>query len=272
MDQHCIFITGAASGIGRATARLFHQKGWFVGGVDMDAKGLASLELELTDNCTTAQLDVRDKDAFDAALAEYAERTDGRLDLMFNNAGIAVGGFFDEVPFDKILNVVNVNLIGVLIGTYAAIPYLKQTKNSLCMSTSSSAAMFGTPNMAVYGATKFAVKGFTHAMSVELARYGIRVADVMPGIIDTAIWQSNRYVAGEVASSFEHVPKANAENTDSSRTIAPSEVAEAVWNAYHSPKLHWYVPTDLEDEDIAPGAGYEKRRDEIIAEAFGRSL
>lgn len=264
MDQHCIFVTGAASGIGRATAALFHQKGWFVGGYDMDATGLASLEQELADNCVTGLLDVRDKSAFDQALIDFTERTDGRLDFMFNNAGIAVGGFFDEVPFDKIINMVNVNLIGVLNGAHAAIPYLKQTENSLCFTTSSSAAMFGTPGMAVYGATKFAVKGFTHAMSVELSRYGVRVADVMPGIIDTPLWQSRRYVDGKAAATFEHIPKANANNTDSSRTIAPDEVAQAAWNAYHSDQLHWYVPADLEDDDIAPGAGYQSRRDELI--------
>lgn len=269
MNQHCIFITGAASGIGRATAKLFHEKGWFVGGYDMDAQGLESLKEQLTDNCMTALLDVCDKAAFDAALAGFAECTGGRLDLMFNNAGIAVGGFYDDVPFDKIINMVNVNLIGVLNGTHAAIPYLKQTENSLCFSTSSSAAMFGTPGMAVYGATKFAVKGFTHAMSVELARYGVRAADVMPGIIDTPLWQSSKYVAGEAVGSFAHMPTANADKTDSSRTIAPAEVAEAVWNAYGSTKLHWYVPTDLEDEDIAPNAGYEKLRDEKISVARG---
>ncbi|MBT5686681.1 MAG: SDR family NAD(P)-dependent oxidoreductase, partial [Gammaproteobacteria bacterium] len=174
MEHKSIFLTGAASGIGRATAELFHSKGWFVGCFDVDNDALQDLGKTLGDRCYTAYLDVRDKAAFDTALALFAEQTDGRLDLMFNNAGITVGGYFDEMPFDKIMDIVNINFIGVLNGTYGAIPYLKQTENSLCFTTSSSAAIFGAPGMAVYGATKYAIKGFTHAMSVELARYGVR--------------------------------------------------------------------------------------------------
>ena len=249
MEHQSIFLTGAASGIGRATAELFHSKGWFVGCFEVDNDALQDLGKALGDRCYTAYLDVRDKAAFDTALALFAEQTDGRLDLMFNNAGITVGGYFDEMPFDKIMDIVNINFIGVLNGTYAAIPFLKQTENSLCFTTSSSAAIFGSPGMAVYGATKYAIKGFTHAMSVELARYGVRAADVMPGIIDTPLWGSSRYVDGKAVATFAKTPKRNANRTDTSRTIAPSEVADAVWRAYHGTKLHWYVPPELEKNE-----------------------
>ena len=266
MEKKSIFITGAASGIGRATAELFHEKGWFVGCYDVDNDALHKLQEELGDLCIASHLDVRDKEAFDAAMSAFSEQTDGHLDIMFNNAGMTVGGYFDETPFDKVMDIVNINLVGVLNGTYAAIPLLKQTENSLCFTTSSSAAIFGSPGMAVYGATKYAIKGFTHAMSVELARYGVRAADVMPGIIDTPLWRSNRYVDGEVVSTFEKTPERNADRTDASRTIAPSEVAEAVWNGYHGNKLHWYVPTELEENELATATSLEARRDEMIAQ------
>lgn len=246
MEQKSIFITGAASGIGRATAELFHGKGWFVGCYDVDEGALEDLRQQLGERCLTSFLDVRDKQAFDAAMAAFSEQTDGRLDIMFNNAGITVGGYFDDVPFEKTMDIVNINLVGVLNGTHAAIPLLKQTENSLCFTTSSSAAIFGAAGMAVYSATKFAIKGFTQAMSVELARYGVRASDVLPGIIDTPLWLSNRYVDGKAVSTFEMTPKRNADRTDASRTIAPSEVAQAVWNAYHGDKVHWYVPPELE--------------------------
>jgi NAD(P)-dependent dehydrogenase (short-subunit alcohol dehydrogenase family) len=255
MEQKSIFITGAASGIGRATAVLFHEKGWFVGCFDVVADALEVLQEELGDRCLTGLLDVRDKEAFDAAMANFAEHTNGRLDVMFNNAGVTFGGYFDDVPYDKILDIVNINLVGVLNGTHAAIPLLKETENSLCFSTASSAAINGSPGMAVYGATKFAVKGFTQAMSVELARFGSRAADVLPGIIDTPLWQGNRYVEGKPVSTYEKIPKRNVDRTDATRTIAPSEVAEAVWNAYHGDKVHWYVPSDLEENakrDVTP--------------------
>ena len=266
MEPKSIFITGAASGIGRATAALFHEKGWFVGGYDVDTGALQTLHQELGERCLTAYLDVRDKEAFDQALAAFSERTNGHLDLMFNNAGITVGGYFDDVPFDKIMDMVNINLVGVLNGVHAAIPLLKQTENSLCFTTSSSAAIFGSPGMATYGATKYAIKGFTHAMSVELARYGVRAADVMPGIIDTPLWRADRYKDGEAVATYEKTPKRNADRTDATRTIAPSEVAEAVWSAYHGTRLHWYVPPELEENDKATAIALEERRDAMIGQ------
>ena len=266
MEQKSIFITGAASGIGRATAIYFNNKGWFVGSYDVDAEALSELQQELGDGCISSCLDVRDKEAFDAAMASFAQHTGGRLDVMFNNAGITVGGYFDEIPFDKVMDIVNINLVGVLTGIYAAIPLLKQTENSLCFTTSSSAAIFGSSGMAVYAATKHAVKGFTEALSVELSRYGARAADVLPGIIDTAIWRSDRYTDGKVTSSHEKVPLRNAGRKDAFRTIAPEEVAECVWNAYHGNKLHWYVPEELVEREKAKVDSPERRRDEAIAQ------
>ena len=79
MRQKSIFITGAASGIGLATALLFLKKGWFVGGYDLDEKGLSSLQDELQKNGTTACLDVTDKPAFDDAIASFSKHTDGHM-------------------------------------------------------------------------------------------------------------------------------------------------------------------------------------------------
>ena len=266
MEQQSMFITGAAGGIGRATAELFHRKGWIVGCYDVDVEALQALERELGENCITSFLDVRDKAAFDVAMASFAERTNGRLDIMFNNAGMAVGGSFDAVPFDKIMDMVNINLVGVLTGIYAAMPLLKKTKNSLCFSTSSSSATFGSPGMATYAATKHAVKGLTEALSVELAPYGCRAADVLPGIIDTPLWQGDLYTEEGALTAIPNMPKLNLDKTDASRTLAPAEVAECVWNAYHGDKLHWYVPPELVERDRSKVECPEAMRDELIAQ------
>jgi NAD(P)-dependent dehydrogenase (short-subunit alcohol dehydrogenase family) len=263
MDKKTIFITGAASGMGRSTAKLFHGNGWFVAGYDVSEAGLASLKKELGDDCHVASLDVRDKSAFDQAMAEFSTLTGGRLDLMFNNAGIGVSGYFDEIPFEKMMDVVDVNLIGVLIGIHAAIPLLKNTKNSLCFTTSSSAATFGAPGLAVYAATKHGVKGLTEALSVELSRYGVRAADVLPGLIDTAILRDTpRYENGEVKENdWLDLENVDPPSEGMFRMIAPEVVADCVWEAYHSDKLHWYVPPELVEIDKAKAQAPETLRD-----------
>ena len=218
------FITGAASGIGRATAELFAGQGWWIGAADRNAVGLDELRTALgDDNCAVWQLDVTDKSAYDTVIAELAELTGGKLDLLHNNAGIGAGGFFEEIPFEQSLKVVDVNLIGVLNGIHAALPLLKATPDSLCFSTSSSAATYGSPNLAVYGATKFAVKGLTEALAVEFSRFDVRVADVLPGIIDTAIFTDTPvYVAGERIDTTGLTAPDNAPTEGAWRLVQPA--------------------------------------------------
>ena len=101
-----IFITGAASGMGLETARLFHAKGWFIGGCDVNSAGLKALEAELgADNCIVQTLDVTDRMAYRAALAAFAQTTDGKMDILYNNAGIGRGGPFADQTFEDIMAV-----------------------------------------------------------------------------------------------------------------------------------------------------------------------
>jgi NAD(P)-dependent dehydrogenase (short-subunit alcohol dehydrogenase family) len=252
-----IFITGAASGMGRETARLFAAKGWFVGGYDVNEAGLDDLRHELgAKNCLVRRLDVTDRADYRAALDDFAPAAGGRLDILFNNAGIGRGGPFAEQPFEDILATVNVNLVGVLIGIYEAIPLLKATPNSLCFTTSSSSATFGMANIAVYSATKHAVKGLTEALSVEFRPMGVRVADVLPGLIDTAILPATA--------------KENAAKDGMWRLIPPVEVAKVVWAAYHEEpqRLHWFVPPEIGELDRQSALAPEAVRDEMAGGVF----
>lgn len=247
-----IFITGAASGMGRETARLFNAKGWFVGGFDVNTAGLESLRDELgADNCLVRRLDVTDREDYRAALAAFGEATGGAMDILYNNAGIGRGGPFAEQPFEDVLAVVQVNFVGVLIGIHEALPLLKATPGSLCFTTSSSSATFGMPGIAVYSATKHAVKGLTEALSVEFKPLGIRVADVLPGLIDTPILPPG---------AVENAPKEGL-----FRAIPPMEVAKVVWQAYESERLHWYVPPELVELDKAATLTPEAVRDQFAS-------
>ena len=199
-----IFITGAGSGMGRAGAEHFHARGWRVGATDRNADGLASLAEELgPDRIWTRQVDVTDKSALDAALSDFCGgNADGGLDMMWNNAGIGESGWFEDVPYEAAMRVVDVNFKAVLTGAYGSLPYLRKSTGSLMFSTSSSSATYGMPQIAVYSATKHAVKGLTEALSVEWKRHGVRVADVLPGLIDTAILvDTPNHSKGRVPSS-----------------------------------------------------------------------
>ena len=233
-----IFITGAASGMGRETAKYFSRRGWFVGAYDINVDGLESLSGELPQNyCHIRKTDVASKDDYQSAINSFSDATSGRLDLLFNNAGIGKGGYFDEQTFEDILSIVNVNFLGVLHGIYLASELLRNTENSLCFTTSSSSATYGMPGLAVYSATKHAVKGLTEALSIEMSRYGVRVADTLPGLIDTPL--------------IPEEWRASATSDGMFRLIPAIEIAKVVWDAYHdtSGRLHWYVPEEIADLD-----------------------
>lgn len=251
-DRSAIFVTGAASGMGRETALLFAQQGWFVGGFDVNDAGLAALRDEIgQDNCLVRRLDVTDREDYRAALDAFAAATGGRLDVLFNNAGIGRGGPFADQPWEDVLAVVQVNLVGVLTGIHLAIPLLKATPGSMCFTTSSSSATYGMPGIAVYSATKHAVKGLTEALAVELKPFGIRVADVLPGLIDTPILPAGVAAAAPKEGMF--------------RAIPPVEVAKVVWRAYREDRVHWYVPPELFALDREATLSPERTRDSIAS-------
>lgn len=243
-----IFITGAGSGMGREGVKLFHAKGWRVAAVDRNPSGLATLEQELgKDRLFTATVDVTDKAQLEKALADFcAGNPGGGLDMMWNNAGIGASGWFEDVPYEESMRVVDINFRAVLSGAYASLPYLKKAPNSLMFSTSSSSATYGIPRIAVYAATKHAVKGLTEALSVEWARHNVRVADVLPGLIDTAILvetKNHSKDAPQPASSDDI--RTRAPKKGMFRLLPASSIAEAAWAAYGSTRLHWYVPNSL---------------------------
>ena len=254
--------------MGREGAKLFHANGWRVGAVDRNDDGLAALSQELgAERLWTRVVDVTDKAALDGALADFcAGNTGGGLDMMWNNAGIGASGWFEDVPYEATMRVVEVNFKAVLTGAYGALPYLKKTPGSLMFSTSSSAGAYGLPRIAVYSSTKHAVKGLTEALSVEWQRHGVRVADVLPGLIDTAILTTtpNHSDDGGPPMSAEEF-RATAPKKGISRLMPATSVAEVAWQAYHHPKrLHWYVPKSIRLIDLLKGLSPEFVRGRII--------
>jgi NADP-dependent 3-hydroxy acid dehydrogenase YdfG len=182
-----IFITGAAAGIGRATALRFAKAGWFVGASDVDATALEALRAELGQACFTTTLDVSQPEAWADALQRFWPAAGERLDVLFNNAGIAVTDPFASTGIWRLHKVVDVNLKGVMNGCHTAFAYLKQTPGARVISMCSASALHGQPLLATYSATKSAVRSLTEALDIEWRQHGIRLADLLPLFVDTAM-------------------------------------------------------------------------------------
>ncbi|MDT9592857.1 SDR family oxidoreductase [Nocardioides zeae] len=189
MTSRTIFITGAAAGIGRATALTFARAGWTVGGYDVDEAGLASLATEVAASgatAITARLDVSDSAAFAAAVGDFVERT-GRLDVLLNNAGILNAGRFEDIDVARHQREVDVNVRGVVNGLHAAHPHLRP--GSTVVNLASASAIYGQAELANYSATKFFVRGITEALDLEWGAQGIRVVSLWPLFVETAMTQ-----------------------------------------------------------------------------------
>ncbi|MEI9926408.1 MAG: SDR family oxidoreductase [Sphingomonas sp.] len=229
-----IFITGGASGIGQAVAVHFAARGWRVGLADVNVAGLEATRAMLPAGmATTHAMDVRDRGQWAEALATFAAANGGGIDVLFNNAGIAVGGPFAQATPDEIDRIVGINVTGVINGARAAYPFLKATPGSCLINTASAAGIYGSAGLALYSATKFAVRGFSEALDGEWAGDGIKVRVLMPSFIDTPLLDA--VSPGSNRTARESVREAGLEFT-------PLEtVAEAVWNAVSGDKVHVIV-------------------------------
>ena len=214
MSNRTVFITGAAAGIGRATALRFARDGFHVGAYDVDTEGLAQLGQQIRSlggSMRTGILDVTNPGQWHSALEEF-HGDHNRLDVLVNNAGILTSGQFSEIPLTRHRQLVDVNLNGTINGLHAGFPYLRDTAGSVAVNLCSASAIYGQPELATYGATKSAVKGLTEALDIEWAAHDIRVIAVWPLFVQTQMTEGldtasirrlgNRLTAGDVADGI----------------------------------------------------------------------
>lgn len=168
------FITGAASGLGRALALRLGAAGWHLGLNDLDVTGLARIALEAGGTPALYPFDVADAPAFQAAAASFLA-THGPPDLLFNNAGIGCGGPFLDTPLAHWREVLDVNLMGVVHGTRAFLPAMIAQGSGHVVNVASAAAFHGLPKFSAYSASKAAVAALSEALRAELAGTGVDV-------------------------------------------------------------------------------------------------
>lgn len=248
--RKAIFITGAASGIGLATAGRFARGGWFVGLADIDVKGLAAALATIgPGNGSTHRLEVRDRGAWKRELAAFGRATNGRLEVLMNNAGVARGGYLEQQSDADVDLQVDVNLKGVLNGCRAAFDLLAATPGALVVNVASVAGVIAPPRMSVYAATKFAVRGLSEALEGEFARVGVGVRCIMPWFIDTPLLDKAGMSGNEDLRASLRAQK---------MAVYPVEqAAEAVWASVHGKALHHLVGAQAKQvgllSRLAPG-------------------
>jgi short-subunit dehydrogenase len=177
-----ILITGASSGIGKETARLFQAKGWNV--IATMRNPDSESELNTLENVWVTKLDVLDLDSITKAVTEGIQKFGG-IDVLLNNAGYGAYGPLESFSRDKILRQFNTNVIGLLDVTKAVLPHFRQNKKGLIINISSIGGKMTFPLGALYHGTKFAVEGISESLHYEVEQFGGQVKIVEPGIIAT---------------------------------------------------------------------------------------
>ncbi len=179
-------VTGGASGIGRAIAVELIARGSHVVLADVDGEAAVRAASELGPQASAATLDVVDAAAV-TALVERVVADHGRLDVMVNNAGIAIGGLLEELDERHWTKALDVNLRGVINGVTAAYEVMRAQGSGHILNTASLAGLIPAPAMLPYTTTKHAVVGLSTALRAEAASLGVRVSVLCPGFVDTPL-------------------------------------------------------------------------------------
>jgi NAD(P)-dependent dehydrogenase (short-subunit alcohol dehydrogenase family) len=176
-----IFITGASTGLGKATAKLFQHNGWHV--IATMRNPQPETELTQLANVSLLPLDVTNPEQIDACITDATRLRP--VDVVFNNAGHGLFGPLEGYTDEQIVRLIDTNLLGVIRITQRFIPHFRQRGQGLFINTSSMGGMTAFPFSALYHVTKWAVEGFTESMSYELSQLNITIKNILPGGIRT---------------------------------------------------------------------------------------
>lgn len=190
-----VLITGASSGIGKETAKVFAKSGCKV---VLSARNLENLNKvadeikNFNQNVLVVPADVSDFKSLDN-LIEQTLKSFGKIDILINNAGYGIYGWFHQTPFDEIEKIMRVNFLGSAYLIHKVLPLMIEQKDGIIVNVSSVVGKRGVSGMAIYSASKFALSGLTEALRVEYKKLGIHFIGVHPGTTDTKFFENAKY-------------------------------------------------------------------------------
>ncbi|MES2003843.1 MAG: SDR family NAD(P)-dependent oxidoreductase [Bacteroidota bacterium] len=235
--QKRAFITGAASGLGKALATELAADGWIIGMADINEKELKAAAADIAAHGgkpLTFGLDVADKDQYKTVAESFLARAGG-IDLLFNNAGVGDGSAFEEYSLENYEWMVGINQMGVVYGCYYFIPAMKKQRSGHILNTASAAAISCAPTMGAYNMTKAAVVAISETLYGELMDHNIQVSCIQPTYFRTNVIQYAR--GGDI------VKKATQLFIDKSGLEADT-VAKEILNRAGKKELYIILPED----------------------------
>lgn len=245
-----IFITGASSGIGKATAKYFAEKDWNV--VATMRSPEKELDLRELENVLVLQLDVEKKSTIEQAVNEVISRF-GKIDVLMNNAGYGTMGLFEAASDEQIQRQFDVNVFGLMKMTRAILPHFRANQHGIIINVSSMGGKITFPTMSLYHATKFAVEGFTESLYFELLSQRIRVKLIQPGMVKTDFFgRSIEFLSDESLTDYRgflnamSVGRKKMDENPQGQPSSPRKVAEVVYQAAtdDSTQLRYVVGED----------------------------
>lgn len=256
-------ITGAGSGIGQQLAVLLAKQGCHLSLSDVNEKGLAetvALTKDLNVRVTTKKLDVANRDEI-KKWAEETVQNHGSVNMIFNNAGVALGSTVEGATYDELEWIVNINFWGVVFGTKEFLPYIKKTGDGHIINISSLFGLTAQPTQSAYNATKFAVRGYTESLRQELdiENVGVSALCVHPGGIRTNIAKAAKM--NDSLKTLGLNPEKSAQSFDKLLRCPPEEAARQILDAVQKNKRRLLIGNDAKALDLIQRVlptGYQK--------------